>query len=473
MSTKELKKLTIAEASALIEKKAISPVELTKVYLDRIDETEDELNSFTKVYKNEALSVAEGLEKMQMAGHLLGPLHGLPIAIKDNVAEKGKPNPGGGKVLENYIANKDANVLKRLKSSGAVIIGRVNMHELAYGTTTDNPHYGVSRNPWDSTRFASGSSGGSGASVANGTSLCALGTDTGSSVRTPAAINGVVGMRPTLGRVSTEGIVPLAWTFDTCGPLTRTVRDNAIMFNVLAGVEYTDPASSDKPVPDYTKDLNYDAKNFRIGIIPDILFKQDEPDVIKAVQSALDFYKSLGATIVEFSSEHLGYHSTSTMTNIITGVEAATWHQQLIRDHPEDYGLDCRGLIQAAGFLPGTAYVNAERCRRLLMEEFHEAFKTIDFFLMPTIPFTALPVGNYDLVINGQKMDFLELSLTYTCIASIAALPAISVPCGLDSKGLPIGLMLMGRPFGEATLYRAAAAVEDKVRIHEQLPFLK
>jgi len=459
MSNKELMKLTLAEASELIEKKIISPVELTRVYLDRIEETEEELNSFIKIYREEAITIAESLEKMQLAGHFLGPLHGLPMALKDNCAEKGKPNPAGSKVLENYIAQKDADVTKRLKAAGGIIIGRANMHELACGITNDNPHYGVSKNPWDKSRFTAGSSGGSGASVANGTSLCAIGTDTGSSIRTPAAINGVVGMRPTFGTVSTEGIVPLSLTFDTCGPLTRTVRDNAIMLGVLTGAEYTD--------------LEYDAKNFRIGIMPDILFKQDEPDVIKAVKEAFEFYKSLGAEVIEFRSEHLERCKTATIINTITSVEAATWHQQLIKEHAEDYGIDCREYIQAGESLSAVAYLNAEKNRQLLKQELLEAFKTIDFFLMPTVPFTALPIGNYDLTINGKAIDFLDVSLTYTSIASISELPAISVPCGLDSKGLPIGLMLMGKPLGEAMLYRAAAAIENKVRIFEKLPAVR
>lgn len=470
MSNKDLLKLTIAEASKLIENKELSPVELNEAYLNRIDETEEKLNSFISVYKEESRKVAKGLEEMQMAGHILGPLHGIPISVKDNIGVRGYPNSAGSKILSDYISKTDSNVVKRLRSAGAIIIGKTNMHELAWGTSTDNPHYGVSLNPWDSSRFVSGSSGGSGASVANGTSMASLGTDTGSSVRTPAATNGVVGMRPTLGRVSGEGIIPLSWTLDTCGPLTRDVRDNALMMNVLAGVEPTDPGTVDSPVEDYTGNLDYGVKNFRIGIIPEILFKHDQPDVVKAVEDALKQFQDMGAQLIEFSSEHLGYKTTSMMTNIITSVESSTWHQKLIRERHEDYGLDCRALIQAGEFIPGTSYVNAQRYRRLLMEDLEKAFKTIDFFLMPTMPFTAIPVGNYELVIDGEEKNFVDLSLTYTCIASLAGLPAISLPCGLDREGLPIGLQLMGKAFDEATLYRAGAAFEKIVNIYDKLP---
>lgn len=473
MGKKELLKLTITEASKLIEDKEISPVELTEVCLDRISDTNDELNNFTKVFHDEARRVAKGLEEMQMAGHILGPLHGIPVSVKDNIGIKGYPNHAGSKVLEDFIPEKDSNVVKRLKSAGAVIVGKTNMHELAWGTSTDNPHYGVSRNPWNPERFCSGSSGGSGASVANGTSLASLGTDTGSSVRTPAAINGVVGMRPTLGRVSGEGIIPLSWTLDTCGPLTRDVKDNAIMMNVLAGVEYTDPGTENVRVPDYTRDLEYGAENFTIGIIPDILFKHDQPDVIKSIKTALEHFKTMGARVVEFSSEHLGYDTTAMMTNLVCGVESTAWHYKRTRERSKDYGSDVRVLIEAGEFVPGTGYVNAQRYRRLLMEDFHEAFKTIDFFLMPTIPFTAIPIGDYELIINGVPMQFVDLSLTYTCIASLAGLPAISVPSGLDREGLPIGLQLMGKPFGEPTLYRAAAAFEKIVNIYDKLPAFK
>lgn len=470
MDNRDLIKISLADASELIQKKEISPVELTEAYLDRIEKTEGKINSYISVYKESARKVAKGLEDMQMAGHFLGPLHGIPVALKDNISLKGLATTAGSKILADNIPDADAPVARRLKSAGAVILGKTNMHELAWGAITDNPHYGASRNPWDPTRYVAGSSGGSGASVANGTSLVALGTDTGGSVRLPSAINGTVGMRPTLGRVSIEGIIPLAWTLDTCGPLTRTVKDNAIMMNVMAGFERTDPSTSSETACDYTADLNIGAKNLRIGIIPDILFKDDQPDVIKAVQGAMDAFKAMGAKIVEFSSEHLGFETTTMATNIITAVESSTWHQKLIRERPEDYGLDCRSLIEAGEFLTGTNYANAQRYRRVLMDDFKAAFKEIDFFLMPTIPFTALPLGNYELVINGEQKNFLDLTLTYSCIPSLCGLPAMSLPCGLDHNGLPIGLQLMGRPFDEVTLYRAGAAFERVFNIYDKLP---
>lgn len=471
MEQSELRQLTIAEASKLIDKKEISPVDLVDACLARVNATEETLNSFISVYPDMARKVAKAEEDMIMAGHSLGALHGIPLSLKDNIGVKGLVSTAGSKVLKNWIPDKDADVVSRLKGAGAIIIGKTNLHEFEWGATTDNPHYGASRNPWDPTRFVAGSSGGSGASVANGTSMGALGTDTGGSVRLPSCINGIVGLRPTLGRVSNTGIIPLAWTMDTCGPMTKTVEDNAILFNVMAGHDYRDPSTAFRPVEDYTADLHLGVKNLRIGIIPDIMFKRDQPAVVKAIKDAIEVFKSQGAQIVEVSfGDLLDFEYTSTAQMIVEAGEPSTYHQKYMREQPENYGDDVRLLLESGEFYTATHYLQAQRYRRLLQDTFAQKFKEVDLFLTPTLSYTALPIGNYELVINGVKEDFLNMMMLYTSIPSLTGLPGMNVPCGIDENNLPIGMQLIGRPFDEVTLYRAGAAFQSVTDFHKKTP---
>lgn len=471
MNDKTLLELSISDAEDLIAKKQITPVELLDAYLKRIKDTDDALCYFTDVFEESAKQTAQGLTSMQDAGHLLGPLHGIPIAIKDNIDLKGRRTAAGSKIRNSHIAASDATVTERLKSAGAIILGHVNMHEFAWGATTDNPHFGASRNPWNPERFCAGSSGGSGGAVANGSALGALGTDTGGSVRLPSAINGIVGMRPTIGRVPNRGIVPCGWTMDTCGPMTRTVKDNAIMLNVMAGHDYRDPGTAKECTSDYCGDLQLGIKNMRIGIIPQIMHKSDQTDVAKSLDDAIRVLESLGVQIVECVFDNIDY--TKTAWNIINSAEDTAYHQKEIRAQPENYGEDVRVLLAAGEFLPASFYLQAQRFRQIFMDEFRGVFKNVDAVILPTIPFTALKLGNYELVVNGEQKDYLEFTTLYTAIASLTGYPALSVPCGLDHEGLPIGLQIVGKPFDEVTVYRIGAAFEQICNLHKQLPAVR
>lgn len=470
MNNKELRRLSLAEAQSLITKKELSPVELVDAYLERIDETEDTINSFTAVYAEAARKEAKALEEMQMADHFLGPLHGIPVAVKDNIALAGHVTTGSSIVYEKNIPGKDAPVAARLKSAGAVLIGKTNMHEFAWGATTDTRLFGASCNPWDPVRFCCGSSGGSGGSIANATSLAALGTDTGGSVRLPSSVCGIVGMRPTIGRVPLQGIIPLAYTLDACGPMTRNVKDNAIMLNTMAGYQATDPSASNKPTCDYTGEIGKSIKNMRIGILPEYLFQQDQPDVIQSVKKAFDVFKDLGAELVECKIDKLELMAKAWYA--VCATEASTFHQKNIRERPQDYGEDVRTLLEAGEFITGTAYVQAQRYRRWLREQFLAAYKDVDCFLFPTLPATAVPIGQYDLVINGKAENILPLSCNYVIFAPVTGMPALSIPCGQDHDGMPIGMQILGKPFGESTLYRAGAAFESVYSLHSKLPGL-
>src|SRR5713101_3804586 len=290
---------TLLEAAQLVEHRKVSPVELTDTVLKQIERTEPKINAFITVLAEQARAVAKAHEGMIAAGYYLGPLHGIPIALKDNLYTKGIRSTAGSKVLGDFVPDEDATVTARLKAAGAIIVGKTNMHEFAWGGTTDNPHYVPTRNPWNPERFPAGSSGGSGAAVAARECFGAIGTDTGGSIRLPSAVNGVTGIRPTIGRVSNYNIVPLAWSMDTAGPMTRTVADCATMFNFIAGHDPKDEASARIPVSDHTAQLNRGVKGIRIGIVPDYFFTHLQPPVHDAVRGALTGLEGQKAEVVE------------------------------------------------------------------------------------------------------------------------------------------------------------------------------
>src|SRR5436309_7715872 len=332
MTLTNLVNLTLRAAAAQIERSALSPVELTDAMLQRIAHVDKTLNAYITVCGEQAREVALAAEKMIRAGYHLGPLHGIPIAIKDNIYTRGVRTTAGSKILADFVPQEDATVTARLKRAGAVIIGKTNLHEFAWGGTTDNPHYGTCRNPWNPERFPAGSSGGSGAAVAARTCLGALGTDTGGSIRLPSAVNGIVGIRPTIGRVSNHGVIPLAWSMDTVGPMARSVEDCAVMFNVIAGHDPKDEASALEPVADYTADLARGVKGLRIGIVPGYFFHHLQPPVHDAVRRALATLEGLGATAVDVEIAHIHGNISAQLT--IEAAEPSTYHQGWLRERP-------------------------------------------------------------------------------------------------------------------------------------------
>ncbi|HIZ22275.1 MAG TPA: amidase [Candidatus Blautia faecigallinarum] len=371
---------------------------------------------------------------------------------------------------KDHISKEDAAVISKLKKSGAVILGKTNLHEFASGATTDSPLFGASHNPWDPERFCCGSSGGSAASIANGTALGALGTDTGGSVRLPSSVCGVVGMRPTYGKVSIKGIAPLSYSLDACGPITRNIMDNAVMLNVLAGRESSDPSSGRGDAADHTKRLGQDLRKLRVGILPDVLFKSDQPDVEAAVKKAMDAFCSLGAEIVECHIENLELMVKAWYT--VDVIESSAWHQRHTREQLKDFGRDVRAMLLAGEMLSGVDYVQAQRYRRWLRQEFDKQFEKVDFFLFPTLPTTAVKIGDYTIDVNGERVDILPLTCTYVCFAPAAGLPALQLPCGRDRDGMPVGMMLLGSAFHEDILYQAGYAFEQMYSLYKELPGL-
>ena len=467
----DLTRLSLAEAGNLIRTRKVSSVDLVDACLERIRAVNPRIVAYISVYEEQAREVAKAADIMVRAGHVLGPLHGIPISLKDNIAVRGLRTTAGSKILGDWIPDHDATVTGRLRQAGAIFVGKTNMHEFAWGGTTDNPHYGATRNPWDTSRFPAGSSGGSGAAVAAGTCLGSLGTDTGGSIRLPAAINGIVGIRPTYGRVSNHGIIPPAWSMDTCGPMTHSVEDCAIMLNVVAGHDPRDANCATEPVPDYTADLKRGVKGLRIGVVPGYFFHHLQPRVHDEVKHALVTLEGLGAQVFDVNIENIHGNISAQLT--IESAEPSTYHQQWLRERPDDYGADVRALLEVGEMLLATHYIQAQRYRALLRSEFIDAFKSVDVFICPTLPFTATAVGAMKVVIeNGVEEDMLAAIMQFTGVPSLTGLPSLNVPCGFDGDGLPIGMQVIGRPFEEATLFRVGAAFQDATDFHRRVPSL-
>ena len=465
----ELLDLSLTEAARRIKRRELSPVELVDATLERIASVNPRLAAYITVFEEQARQVAQAAETMIAAGHDLGPLHGVPIALKDNVAVRGQRTTAGSRILADWLPAEDATITSRLRRAGAIFAGKLNMHEFAWGGTSDNPHYGAVRNPWNTDRFPAGSSGGSGAAVAARACFGAIGTDTGGSIRLPSAICGIVGLRPTYGRVSNHGIIPLAWSMDTAGPMARTVEDCALMFGAIAGHDPHDPASAVAPVQDCLARLDEGVQGLRIGIVPGYFFSHLQPPVHAAVTAALKTLESAGAEVVDVDIRNIHGNISAQLT--IESAEPSTYHQRWLRERPEDYGADVRTLLEVGEMLLATHYLQAQRYRTLLRNEFLEAFARVDIFLCPTLPFTATPVGAMKVVIeNGVEEDMLSAIMQYTGVPSLTGLPALAVPCGFDPDGLPVGMQLIGRPFDEATLFRVGAAFQRLTGYHRESP---
>lgn len=467
----ELLDLSIAEAARRIRRREVRPTELLAASLAQIERHDATLRAFISVFDEPARQAATAAELMLDAGYDLGSLHGIPIALKDNIALQGRRTTAGSKILQDWVPDGDATIVSRLKQAGTVFVGKTNMHEFAWGGTSANPHYGHVRNPWDTSRFPAGSSGGSGVAVAARCCYGAIGTDTGGSIRLPSAINGTVGIRPTFGRVSNFGIVPLAWSMDTAGPMTRTVEDCALLFNAMAGPDARDPSTASVPVDDYLARLETGVRGLRVGVVPGYFFTHLQPDVKQAVEQALRTFEDLGAHVVDVDIEHIEGNISAQLT--IESAEPSAWHQHHLRTRPDQYGEDVRTLLEVGELLLATHYLQAQRYRALLRAEFIEAFKRVDVFVCPTLPFTATALGATSVVIeNGVEEDMLSAIMQFTGVASLTGLPALNVPCGFDAAGLPVGMQIIGAPFSESRLFSVGHAFQQATDFHLRRPDL-
>jgi aspartyl-tRNA(Asn)/glutamyl-tRNA(Gln) amidotransferase subunit A len=461
--------LDIVGAAEQLDRGDLSPVDLVEACLARIDEIAD-TNAFITVNAEEARSVAAATADLMAAGYKIGPLHGIPIALKDNIGVAGQRTTAGSAILAEHRPSTDATVVQRLRAAGAILIGKTNMHEFAWGGTSANPHYGFVKNPWDITRMPGGSSGGSGVAVATGACFGALGTDTGGSIRLPSSLNGITGVRPTIGRVSNTGVLPLAWSMDTVGPMARSARDCALLLSVLAGHDASDTGSSAVPVADYRAAVHTaHVDGLRIGTIADYSLTHLQPAVAKALRAALDTLTAAGAGIRDVRIDDIEGNISAQLT--VEAAEPSAYHQRNLRARPHDYGDDVRLLLQAGELLPAVHYLQAQRYRALLRSQMLTALNTVDVIVCPTLPFTATALGEVSVVIDeGSPEDMLSAIMQFTGLPSLTGLPALSVPCGFDDAGLPIGMQIIGRPYAEATLLAVAAAFQRLTDFHLRRP---
>ena len=468
MNDTDLVFASIDEAGKLFRKRKLSPVELTKLSLTRIELLNPKLNAYITVTAELALAQAKKAESELFAPggrkgrRDRGPLHGIPISLKDNIHTAGIRTTAGSKILTDFVPKQDAQVVALLKEAGAVILGKTNMHEFAYGVTSNNPHYGPVRNPWDLSRIPGGSSGGSAAAVASGLCYGSIGTDTGGSIRIPSALCGIVGLKPTWGRISCEGVVPLSPLLDCTGPLARTVRDVAI----LTGALYLRVGREPNLASPQT--LRADAKKFCLGIPQQLFFDALSKEVRSAFGSALRGLCGMGMTTADVSiplldeSEDAGNH--------IAWVEATQFHQQqgFYPARAADYGDDVRSRLEMGTKVSALDYLQALEIQKQFFQQLHLAMAEsgVDAIVVPTTPIDAPLINQETSRIGTHDYPTRALLLRLNRPANLAGVPAISIPCGFTSAGLPIGLQLIGSTSGESTLLRIAHAYE---RAHPQL----
>ena len=463
----ELVDLTIRDASARFLRREVSAVELIEATLERIEQTDPKVHAYATVMAEAARRDASRADSDLAKGIWRGPLTGIPLALKDLVYTTEAPTEAGSRVLEGWIPSYDGAVLTRLRAAGAVIVGKTHTHEFAYGVNIP-----PTRNPWRLDCYPGGSSAGSGVSVAVRSAFGAIGTDGGGSIRCPGSVNGVVGLKPTNGLVSRHGVVPMSSTFDTVGPLTRTVEDSALVLQAIAGYDAADPISHRSTVPDFGAELTHGVKGLRIGIDRNFFFgPRTHPDVAASAQAALDLFADQGGSIVEVDIPDLFSVVAIAMPVILA--DTTGYHRKWLRQSPDRYEPATRVMIELGEIIPATHYVMAERARRLLRERVRATFEAerLDAMFAPTLPGPTVPVEELGLDLTDGSGESTGSSYFRQCVmANTIGIPAISFPGGFTSGDLPIGLALFGRPFGEARMFRIARAYEDAHPWYKRMP---
>jgi aspartyl-tRNA(Asn)/glutamyl-tRNA(Gln) amidotransferase subunit A len=454
--------VTVVELTRRLRDRELSPREAVEGYLDRIEALNPQLNAYISVRADEALAEADVLERSEERG----PLWGVPVAVKDLMDVAGTRTTAGSRILADNMADRDAHAVALLRAAGAIVLGKLNLHEFAYGALTTSPHFGPARNPWSPDRVCGGSSGGSASAVAAGLAAATLGTDTAGSIRIPSCYCGVTGVRPSTGRVSMRGVFPVAWSFDTVGPLGTTAEDCALLLAAVAGRDPGDPSSVEAPVPPYHELLDGGVRGLRIGVVT-ALVEGAAPPVAAAVEAALGELRSLGAELVSVAPpllEHAG-----TIQQAMQFQEATAVHLEWLRTRLPDYGPDVRARLLVGLFLPPTLYVTGQRGRRLAYEELRRVFRDVDLLAAPTMPVLPPRVDDETVELGGRELPHRLVVIPWNSPWSLVGSPVVSMPCGLVD-GLPVGLALVGPRLGEATVLRGAHAFQQATDWHERRP---
>jgi aspartyl-tRNA(Asn)/glutamyl-tRNA(Gln) amidotransferase subunit A len=476
--------LTIHEVNDLLAKGAATSRAVTESVLKRIKTVDEKVKAYLTVTSDAALEQADRADKQRTSGKA-SPALGVPIAIKDNMCTAGIRTTCASKILGNFVPPYDATVVCRLNEAGYVMPGKVNMDEFAMGSSTENSGFFATRNPWDLERIPGGSSGGSAAAVAAGECIAALGSDTGGSIRQPAACCGVVGLKPTYGRVSRFGLVAFASSLDQIGPITKDVRDSAILMNIIAGHDPKDSTSADIPVPDFTISLMKDLKGMKVGIPKEYFIEGMDPEVDKAVRDAVKALEGLGAQVVDVTLPHTGYAvatyyilATSEASSNLARYDGVKYGfraegakdllDQYMKSRSQGFGPEVKRRIMLGTYALSAGYYEAyykkgQQVRTLIKRDFEEAFKTVDVIATPTAPTAAFKIGE-------KSSDPLQMYLSdiFTISVNLAGIPGISIPCGFTKGNLPIGLQLLGRHFDEGSILRAAYSYEQATEWHKK-----
>jgi aspartyl-tRNA(Asn)/glutamyl-tRNA(Gln) amidotransferase subunit A len=459
MSSAELCDLGIVELGRRYRARELSPVDVAMAHLGRIERLDKTLNSYLTVTTEQAIADARAAEELIRRGHA-GPLAGIPVAYKDLYATRGVRTTAGSALLADWIPDHDATCVSRLQQAGMVMLGKLITHEFAFGIQFPGHRFPPARNPWNLDHMPGGSSSGSGAALAAGLTVSALGSDTGGSIRGPAAFCGIVGLKPTYGRVSRAGVVTLSWTLDHTGPMARTVEDCALMLQVLAGHDPDDPASSREPVADYSASLRDGVRGLRVGVPREYFFHGVSGEVTKAFESALITLGRLGAEVREVEIPSIW---TAPAFMVIMLSEAFAYHARDLRERPQLYGEVLREKLMAGALFTAEEYVQAQRLRARLRGDMHRTLREVDLLATPTAPVTA---PTFRAVLDP---DF-PFARSNMAPFNMAGLPALALPCGFAPNGLPVSLQLAGRPFDEATVLRAGHAYEQATEWHRRRP---
>ena len=463
-SDTQLHYLSIRQAGELIQKGELSPVELTRACLDRIQATDDRLHSYLLVLEDQALADARVAEAEIQRGEYKGPMHGIPFALKDLYDTAGVRTTSGSRVDIDRVPSEDATTTARLKAAGGILLGKLAMHEFALGGPDFTTPFEPARNPWNTAHVTGGSSSGSGSAVAAGQCMGALGSCTGGSIRGPASLCGIVGLKATYGRVSRAGVVTLSWSQDHCGPMTWTVEDTAYMLQAIAGYDPKDPTTSRAPVPDYSLSLREDIRGVKIGV-PRHFFFSNEPGVNREVVSIVDrqlgVLEELGAELVEVTIPSLEYVRPANVVIMLT--EAYAYHEPNLKSRPHEFGEMVRARFRIGGMLSASDYVQAQRTRKLVKREVAQTLEQVDLLVSPTMTQPAAAFEGYDSASTVRGPSF-------TAPYNLTGLPAISIPCGFTEAGLPVGMQLAGKPFDEPGVIRAAYTYEQHARWFDRRP---
>jgi aspartyl-tRNA(Asn)/glutamyl-tRNA(Gln) amidotransferase subunit A len=484
----DLYALTIHELRDLLDKREVSARDVTEAFYSRIDALDDRVHAYLTLTRDLAFEQAAQADRRRQAGER-GPLLGIPLAIKDVICTRGVRTSCGSKILETFVPPYDATVMERLNAAGAILLGKANMDEFAMGSSTEHSAYSTTQNPWDLNTIPGGSSGGSAAAVAADECAGALGTDTGGSIRQPAACCGIVGLKPTYGRVSRYGLVAFASSLDQIGPMTKDVRDAALLLSVIGGKDWRDSTSADIPLPDFTQSLTEPVNGLRIGIPREYFIEGIDPEVERVVREAIKVLEGIGAVTADLSLPHTEYgvaayyilapsEASSNLARydgIKYGFRVPEWsnlRDMYMRTRDEGFGAEVKRRIMLGTYALSAGYYDAyykkaQRVRTLILQDFEAAFREVDVIAAPIAPTPAFKIG--------EKTDDplqMYLSDVFTIPVNLAGIPGISLPCGFSSAGLPIGLQIIGRPFDEETILRLAYAFEQQTNYHRRKPSL-